>query len=200
MFEVEGEARTYTLRGQQFQISSPAWQCPDTGERYNSPEQGDIFLVRLHRAWRERNGIDKDALRQRRKALGLSAAQMSALLGFGVNQYRTYEKTDKLPSKSNAVLLRLLLSDKGLASLLAVAPESLSANTRRKVKAHSVDQLPSAIARKTRPVFQEHVFTALVLDTDQSGGSLSSATEQLGTLTEKAFLEDAGDYSYAMAA
>ncbi|TGE18948.1 hypothetical protein [Hymenobacter elongatus] len=136
MHEVEGEAAAYTFRGQQFQLSSPAWQCPDTGERYNTPEQGNVFLARLHRAWREQNGLSKDALHRRVEALGLSGAQVSDLLGFGINQYRTYVNTDKLPSKSNALLLKLLLTDQGLSALLAAAPETLKPAIGRKVRTH----------------------------------------------------------------
>lgn len=135
MREVEGDSTTYTLRGQEFSLSSPAWECPDTGERYFTPEQGNVFLARLHRAWRERNGIAKEALKQRRHMLGLSAAQASALLGFGINQYRTYENTDKLPSKSNAVLLKLLLDDQAIASLIQAAGSALTNSTLRHLHA-----------------------------------------------------------------
>lgn len=136
MREVENEATLHTLRGETFMVGSPAWECPDTGERYFTPEQGNIFLSRVHAAWRERHGISKEALRQRRKALGLSAAQASALLGFGVNQYRTYENTDKLPSKSNARLLRLLLDDPALPALVKAAGAALNAAGQRKVQAY----------------------------------------------------------------
>lgn len=186
MREVESEARSYSLRGEQFTISSPVWECPDTGERFFTPEQGDVFLALVHHAWRERQGIAKEALRTRRKALGLSAAQASALLGLGINQYRTYEKTDKLPSKSNALLLRLLTDDRALPVLLDAVGDALIPATRRKLKLH-LEQAPAAPAM-TRPTITSGHF-------DTAGGSLGRLAD-----VRPSVLPEAGDYSYAMAA
>ena len=122
---VEGEAFPYTFRHEIFVMGGPAWECPVTGKRYNTPEQETEFIDRIHGAWRERHGVDKETLRARRKALGLSAAQASALLGLGTNQYRTYEKTNNLPSQSNARLLRLLSDDRALPALVAAAGDHL---------------------------------------------------------------------------
>ena len=187
MREVESEARSYSLRGEQFTISSPVWECPDTGERFFTPEQGDVFLALVHHAWRERQGIAKEALRTRRKALGLSAAQASALLGLGINQYRTYENTDKLPSKSNALLLRLLTDDRALPVLLDAAGDALTPATRRKLKLH-LEQGAQAAPATPRPTITSGHF-------DTTGGSLGQLAD-----VQPSALQEAGDYSYAMAA
>lgn len=187
MREVENEAGLYTLRGEQFMVGGPAWQCLDTGKEYFTPEQGNVFLARLHHAWRERHGIAKEALQTRRKALGLSAAQASALLGLGINQYRTYENTDKLPSKSNALLLRLLTDDRALPVLLDAAGDALTPATRRKLKLH-LEQGAQAAPATSRPTITSGHF-------DTAGGSLG----RLSDVQPSALLE-AGDYSYAMAA
>jgi putative zinc finger/helix-turn-helix YgiT family protein len=187
MREVEGDSATYTLRGQEFQVSGPAWECPDTGTRYFTPEQGNILMARLHHAWRERHGIAKEALRARRKALGLSAAQASALLGLGINQYRTYENTDKLPSKSNALLLRLLTDDRALPVLLDAAGDTLTPATRRKLKLH-LEQVAHAVPATPRPTITSGHF-------DTSGGSLGQLSDM-----QPSGLQEAGDYTYAMAA
>lgn len=187
MREVEGDSATYTLRGQEFQVSGPAWECPDTGTRYITPEQGNILMARLHNAWRERHSIAKEALRTRRKALGLSAAQASALLGLGINQYRTYENTDKLPSKSNALLLRLLTDDRALPVLLDAAGDVLTPATRRKLKLH-LEQEAQAAPATPRPTITSGHF-------DTAGGSLGRLSD-----VQPSALQEAGDYSYAMAA
>lgn len=136
MRQVDGDSATYTFRGRQFQLVHQAWECPDTGERYTTPEQDAAFIARLHAAWREQRGISAATLHQRRTRLGLSAAQTSALLGLGVNQYREYENTDKLPSKSNARLLRLLCDDCSLASLMEAADTDLTPTSKRKLHAY----------------------------------------------------------------
>lgn len=133
---VEGAVATYTLRGEQFQAGGPAWECPDTGERFTTDAQDMAVVEVLHQAWRHAHGIEQEQLRLRRKALGLSAAQASALLGLGTNQYRTYEQTNKLPSKSNATLLKLLLTREGVAALLHANEAALTAPARRKLLAH----------------------------------------------------------------
>lgn len=189
MHEVESPPRPYNFRGETFEVGGPAWECPGTGERYFTPEQGDVFLARVHAAWRAGHGIGKEALRQRRQALGLSAAQASALLGFGVNQYRTYENTDKLPSKSNARLLRLLLDDRALPALAEAAGLALTAATRRKVQAHLAP--PAATPRPATATS-----AATRLGTVGTGGS----TEQFLPPPSPGAPVLAGDYSYAMAA
>lgn len=136
MHEVAGDAATYTLRGQEFRVSGPAWECPDTHTRYVTPEQANVALARLHHAWRAQRGIAKEDLQRRAKVLGLSDKQASALLGFGVNQYRTYKTTDKLPSQSNARLLQLLCDDRALPALLEAAGPALNKITRRKLLAY----------------------------------------------------------------
>lgn len=133
---VEGEPAIYTFRGRKFQLAHQAWECPDTHERYTSPEQDAAFIAHLHAAWREKRGISAGVLRRRRAQLGLSAAQTSALLGLGVNQYREYESTDKLPSKSNAQLLRLLCDDRSLASLMETADIEFTPISKRKLQAY----------------------------------------------------------------
>lgn len=184
---VEGEVGTYTLRGLAFKVSSPAWECPDTGEHYNTPEQGNIFLARLHHAWRQHHGIAKESLHERRKQLGLSAAQVSALLGFGVNQYRTYENTNKLPSKSNAVLLRLLLDNGALPALLEAAGATLPAAARRKLHTYlNHTQTSIGLAHLT--------FTVVA----PNGGS--EVTSQASYQYQYQQLEPSGEFSNAMAA
>lgn len=213
---VADEATAYTLRGLPFTVSGSAWECPDTLERYNTPEQVNEVLARVHHAWRAHHGIDRAALRARRTVLGLSAAQASALLGFGVNQYRTYENTDRLPSKSNAVLLKLLLDDRGLAALLAAGGAGLKAAIGRKVQGHlaQAGAGPAALASgaTAQPV-------SIATSLDVSGGTLAQIADHVALgarrlaargrsgalvvpqlLTGQVSVVLPGDYSYAMAA
>ena len=204
---VEGAPATYTLRGEQFRVGGPAWECPAAGERYTTNDQDFDVVGRLHHAWRERHGIAPAALQRRGKALGLSDAQASALLGFGVNQYRTYKTTDKLPSKSNARLLQMLCDERALPALLEAAGDALTAATRRKLAKHLAQRAgqPAAAARPqltTRPLDRaqgapvrtpaqnENTHVKLDLDT-----ALNLETDVLRQL-----VGSAGDYSYAMAA
>ena len=188
MREVENEPMPYTLRGEQFTVGGPAWQCIDTGKEYFTPEQGDVFMARLHHAWRQRQGIAKEALQQRGKALGLSDAQVSALLGFGVNQYRTYKTTDKLPSKSNARLLQMLCDDRALLALIEAAGPALKPATRSKLFTYAAQHQTVLLA------------TAANLTTNTIG--IAGMRSALGGMTAfaSAQLKLIGDDSYATAA
>ena len=216
---VAGEPTSYTFRKVALTASGPIWECPDTGQRYSTPEQVNAVLAQVHRLWREHLGIGRVALREHRLALGLSAAQASALLGFGINQYSTYEQTDKLPSQSNAVLLQQFVSDKGIAALLEgeAARQALKPAARRRLQQHVAGL--AAVAAPTR-----HPITAT--GSDAAGGSVAPSSERITrgrkhvardtaqeqiqvlqrafpkqqTELNEQFASQAGDYSYAMAA
>ena len=145
MHLIDGEPVAYSLRGLSFMVSGPSWECPDTGQLYSSPDQVDTVLARVHERWREHRGISRAALQSRREALQLSAAQASALLGFGTNQYRTYEQTDKLPSKSNAVLLYLLMTDLGIRALLEASGQALKPAARRRLEQYLAAPAPALV-------------------------------------------------------
>ena len=140
----------------------------------------------LHRCF-QRHGISQQALRQRGRALGLSDAQASALLGFGINQYRTYKNTDKLPSKSNARLLQMLCDDRALVALMEAAGSTLTAATKRKLLAYAAQHQMAALA------------TSANLTATVDIAAIHDDFGQLATCRGEDLLL-AGDYGYAMAA
>ena len=208
---VAGAPTSYTFRKVALIASGPIWECPDTKQRYNTPEQVNAVLAQVHRLWREHLGIGRVTLQQRRLALGLSAAQASALLGFGINQYSTYEQTDKVPSKSNTVLLQLLMTDQGVAALVEAEAtgQALKPAARRRLRQYVADLAPVVAPGR-------HAITAT--GADAAGGALSErparerervvrndVLEQEQALQEFLMKQQliaslAGDYSYAMAA
>jgi len=214
MHLVEVEPTAYTLRGLSLTVGGPAWECPDTQQRYSTPEQVNAVLAQVHQLWRKHYGIGRAALQQRRLDLGLSAAQASALLGFGINQYSKYEQTDKVPSKANAVLLQLLMTDTGIAALLEseAARQALKPAARRRLQQHVAALAP--VPSSSRP-------TITATGSDVAGGSVGSLSELSSRerqrvvrneapeqgqalqelLVKQQFLaSQGGDYSYAMAA
>lgn len=207
MHLVEGEPTSYTFRNVALTASGLMWECPDTQQRYSTPEQVNAVLAQVHRQWRAHLGIGREALRARRLALGLSAAQASALLGFGTNQYRTYEQTDKLPSQSNAVLLQQFTSDKGMAALVEgeAARQVLKPAARRRLQQYVAALAP--VALPGRPAIT-------ATGSDVAGGSVGSLSEislrnqvpeqeqalQESLMNLQLIASLAGDYSYAMAA
>lgn len=124
----------YDFRGQHFQVSAFCYE-DEKGDQFTTDEQDQQFLDELHRLWRERNQVPVPAqLKARREALGLSAAEVSGLLGFGINVYRQYE-AGELPSESNSRMLKLYCdADPAvLAGLVRAAGEALATRTKRKL-------------------------------------------------------------------
>ena len=185
---VQGEPTNYTFRNVQFTATGLMWECPDTEQRYSTPDQVDAVLAQVHRQWRAHLGIGRTALRERRLALGISAAQASALLCFGINQYSTYETTDKLPSKSNAHLLQLLCDDRALPSLIDAAGAALTPTARRKLLAYVARHQPAFLAT-----------SASLTATTLGISGLQNTLENRGVFTQR-WLKSATDYADAMAA
>lgn len=132
---------TFTFRGQEFAITSTCYECVDTGEQFTDTQQDEALVQNMRKLWRERNGVPTPAqLTARRKALGLSGNEMAALLGFGINQYRQYEKGD-FPSESKARLLQMAVDERALVALLDAARPCLPARALSKLQRHVDQQL-----------------------------------------------------------
>jgi putative zinc finger/helix-turn-helix YgiT family protein len=101
------EAATFKYRGQSFEVGAAQYECLDTQRRFTTTEQDEAFLEEVQRLYRERNFVPSpDEVKATRQQYGLSAARMSALLGFGTNQYSRYE-AGEIPTESNGTLVWL---------------------------------------------------------------------------------------------
>ena len=108
-------------------------------------------------------------------------------MGFGINQYRTYKNTDKLPSKSNARLLQMHCDDRALVALMDAAGSTLTAATKRKLLAYAAQHQMAALA------------TSANLTATVDIATIHDDFVQLATYRSEYSLP-AGDYGYAMAA
>lgn len=125
---------TITFRGQPFAVTALCYE-DETGEQFTTDAQDQQFLDELHRLWRAHNRVPSAAqLKARRLTLSLSAAEVSSLLGFGINVYRQYE-AGELPSESNSRALKLFCDpdEAVLAGLVRAAGSALAARTLRKL-------------------------------------------------------------------
>ncbi len=101
------DSQTLTYRSQTFQIHAHYYECADTGETFTTEELDELNLLQLHNQYREQNHIlFPEQVKALREYYGVSQRSMSALMGFGVNQYRSYEDGE-IPSLSNAKLIGL---------------------------------------------------------------------------------------------
>mgnify|MGYP001030986300 FL=1 len=95
------EERTALFRKEEFAYMHTGIIDED-GEMWTTTELDEANLSQVYNQYRVRHGIPfPDDIAALRKHYGLSAAKMSQILGFGINQYRMYEEGE-VPSISNA--------------------------------------------------------------------------------------------------
>ena len=95
------EVRTTTFRKEEYSYIHTGIIDAD-GEMWTTTEMDEANIFQVYNQYRVRHGIPfPDEISGLRKHYGLSAAKMSQILGFGINQYRMYEDGE-VPSVSNA--------------------------------------------------------------------------------------------------
>lgn len=100
------EPGTETYRGEKYNFTYISFLDDANGESYTTTENDGIWLSQVTNQYRERHGIPyTDEIIALRERYGLSAAKMSTIFGFGVNQYRLYEDGE-VPSESNGKMIR----------------------------------------------------------------------------------------------
>lgn len=127
---LERKPKKMVFRGEEFEVCDHYYRCETTGKEFSTTETGDITMMQLYNQYREQNDIlFPEQISEIRERYGVSAARMSAILGFGPNVYKSYEKGD-IPSKSNSKLINIARDPKlffGLAvesNLLSYAEHS----------------------------------------------------------------------------
>ena len=95
------EARTATFRKEEYSYIHTGIIDED-GETWTTTEMDEANIFQVYNQYRIKHGIPfPDEISGLREHYGLSAAKMSQILGFGINQYRMYEDGE-VPSVSNA--------------------------------------------------------------------------------------------------
>ena len=97
---------TWEFRGEKYDIMYVSYLDEEHGEEFTTTESDTVWYNQATNQYRTRHGIPyTDEIIALRERYGVSAAKMSAILGFGVNQYRLYEMGE-VPSESNGKMIR----------------------------------------------------------------------------------------------
>lgn len=95
------EVRTVTYRKEEFRYIHTGI-IDEAGDTWTTTELDEANIFQVYNQYRAKHGIPfPDEIAGLRLHYGLSAAKMSQILGFGINQYRMYEDGE-VPSISNA--------------------------------------------------------------------------------------------------
>lgn len=104
--------KKFPFRKEDFEIIEFYYKCKQTKEEFSTEETSDVTLNQLYNQYREKHNIlFPEQLTRLRTQYGLSAPRMSAILGFGPNIFKNYEKGE-IPNKSNSTLLNIALDPK----------------------------------------------------------------------------------------
>jgi len=104
------EPSVLTFRKEQFNFIHLYYECQDTHEHFTTTALDEVNLAQVYNQYRAKYGIPfPEDIKHIRQHYGLSATKISAILGFGENQYRLYENGD-MPSEANGKVLMSIMN------------------------------------------------------------------------------------------
>jgi len=131
---LELEWREMEFRKEKFRVMFPFYRCADTGEQFTTTESDEVWYAQLHNQYCRKYGIPyQDEIVAVREKYGLSAAKMSAILGFGPNQWRKYEQ-EEIPNVSNGRMIRSIMNPKVMLDMVESAREVLTEKEYDKIR------------------------------------------------------------------
>lgn len=129
------EPGTETYRGEKYHFTYISFRDDANGGSYTTTESDGIWLSQLTNQYRERHGIPyTDEIIALRERYGLSAAKMSTIFGFGVNQYRLYEDGE-VPSESNGKMIKGAMNPRVFLDMVRSSRHQLTEREYAKITA-----------------------------------------------------------------
>lgn len=132
VFLVE-DIETQEFRKEKYEVHVRYYVCEDTGEEFNTAEQGDMECNELYNQYRVKHGIPfPDEIKKVREKYGLTYTQITKIVGFGQNQWRQYEN-GQVPSESNGKSIVAASSKAGMSSMLMVSRDEFNDSEFRRI-------------------------------------------------------------------
>lgn len=129
---------TLVIRKESFPVMYHVWQCEDTGEEFEDESQVTSNLRQAIDQYRSKHHLPfPEEIKAIREQYDISAAKMSEVLRFGINQYKQYENGE-LPSESNASLIYLARHPKGFCQLVELSGLGTEEQKRLSQKAEEI--------------------------------------------------------------
>ena len=138
------EDDTWEFRGEKYPYVHIAFRDDESGERFTTTESDTICYEQVSNQYRDKYGIPyTDEIIALRDRYGLSAAKMSLILGFGVNQYRLYEMGE-VPSESNGKMIRSAMNPRVFLDLVRSSRHQLTDKEFAKITARAEEVIKDA--------------------------------------------------------
>jgi len=137
---LEWEWRQMEFRKETFRVMFPYYWCADTGQQFTTTQSDGVWYAQVRNQYCQKYGIPyMDEIVAVREKYGLSAAKMSAILGFGPNQWRKYEQ-EEIPNVSNGRMIRSIMNPKVFLDMVESARWVLAEKEYERIRAR-VQQL-----------------------------------------------------------
>ena len=138
------EDDTWEFRGEKYSYVHIAFRDDESGERFTTTESDTICYEQVTNQYRAKYGVPyTDEIIALRERYGLSAAKMSLILGFGVNQYRLYEMGE-VPSESNGKMIRSAMNPLVFLDLVRSSHHQLTDKEFEKITARAEEVIKSS--------------------------------------------------------
>lgn len=170
------EVRTTVFRKEEFSYIHRGIVDAD-GEMWTTTEMDEANIFQVYNQYRVRHGIPfPDEISAIRKHYGLSAAKMSQILGFGINQYRMYEDGE-VPSISNARTIIAAREKDVFMSFIEASKSDMGDQEYRRIKTKV-----EAAEGDFKPTTWPSEFTGFrSLSTDKVANVVSSILKTIGS-------------------
>lgn len=108
----------HDFRKEKFLVHVRYYICEDSGEKFSTTEQDELLFNDLYSQYRVKHGLPfPEEIKEIRLRYGLKYSQISKIMGFGANQYASYEN-GQIPSESNGKMIQSIKDKESMKRLL----------------------------------------------------------------------------------
>lgn len=129
---LEIEKRILVFRKEEFEYNHKSYFCEDSDESFTTTELDEFNLNQVYNQYRDNHNVPfAEEIREFREKYSFSYADITKVLGLGVNSYSNYEKGE-VPSLANAALLKAVINSEGTLKGLIKSNNEISEPQREK--------------------------------------------------------------------
>jgi putative zinc finger/helix-turn-helix YgiT family protein len=151
------EHRFITFRKEKFEILYHYYYCKDYDEQITDPALEEININQVYNQYRSKYNLPfPDEIRGIREKYDLKAANISTLLGFGINTYKNYENGE-VPSEANGKLIQLSKDPSYFKHIISLDP-SFNAKANEKLLKKIDTLIAIAEDKKDLSFIQSYIF------------------------------------------
>ena len=129
---LQNEKSILVFRKEKFEYNHKSYFCKDSGESFTNTELDEFNLNQVYNKYRDKHNVPfAEEIREFRDKYSFSYADITKILGLGVNSYSNYEKGE-VPSLANAALLKAIINNLGTLKGLIKSNNEISESQREK--------------------------------------------------------------------